>query len=286
MLIGSLCSGYGGLDIAVEHHFGAHTAWVADNDKDASAVLRARFPHASNLGDIREIEWDSSLAVDILVAGYPCQPFSSAGKQRGTEDRRHLWPHVIRAIRALRPKCVVLENVRGHLAPRMGFGTVLGDLAESGFDADWLVVRASDVGAPHLRARVFVLAALADGPAVRGVAPSDSHKERWQRMAGRWATGGVTVSAPLDPADPWGRYEQPMKRWADVVGRAAPRSLNAAGHLSAEFTEWLMGLPEGWVTEVLPHRKAIKVLGNGVVPQQAQLALRLMSTPETEGTPC
>ncbi len=103
----------------------------------------------------------------------PCQPFSTAGKRKGTKDERHLWPYVRDAIRALRPRLVVLENVRGHLT--LGFDVVLADLAALGMSARWGVVRASDAGAPHGRARLFIVAwwpADSDGPGLEGLRPA------------------------------------------------------------------------------------------------------------------
>jgi len=94
--------------------------------------------------------------VDLVSAGYPCQPFSVAGQRRGADDPRHLWPHVARIIREVGPRVVVLENVAGHVV--LGLPDVLGELAEMGFDAEWGCYRASEVGAPHQRERVFVLA--------------------------------------------------------------------------------------------------------------------------------
>jgi len=155
MKIGSLCTGYGGLDMAVEAYFKADTIWCAEFDKYASQVVQARFD-VPNHGDIKSINWADLEPIDILTAGYPCQPFSHAGERKGFEDERHIWPHIKDAISILRPKYVVLENVRGHLT--LGFDSVLGDLAEIGYDARWAIVRASDIGAPHKRERLFVIA--------------------------------------------------------------------------------------------------------------------------------
>lgn len=154
--IGSLCSGYEGLGIAVQAVTGGSLAWVADNDADASALLAYRFPDVPNLGDVKAVDWASVGAVSILVGGFPCQPFSQAGRRRGAADKRHLWPHIAVAIGALRPSLVVLENVRGHLT--LGFDVVLADLAGLGYDAEWAVVTASSVGACHRRERLFIIA--------------------------------------------------------------------------------------------------------------------------------
>lgn len=154
--IGSMFSGYGGLDLAVAARYRAQVVWHVDNDKAACRVLAARWPGVPNLGDVTEVDWATVPPVDILTAGYPCQPFSQAGKRRGTDDPRHLWPHVADAVRHLRPRIVVLENVARHL--RDGFSIVLADLAALGFDAEWGLVRASDAGAPHRRERLWVVA--------------------------------------------------------------------------------------------------------------------------------
>jgi DNA (cytosine-5)-methyltransferase 1 len=186
--IGSLCSGYGGLDLAVEAVFDARTAWFCEYDRDPSAILAHHWPDVPNHGDVKETDWSQVEPVDILTAGYPCQPFSHAGKRKGHDDPRHLWPDVARAIGALRPRLVVLENVRGHVS--LGLDAVIGDLSALGYDARWGVVRAADAGAPHGRARIFIVAE-----------PADSDGIRWARIGGsrHGRTGSADVH--LAPAD-------------------------------------------------------------------------------------
>jgi DNA (cytosine-5)-methyltransferase 1 len=255
--IGSLCSGYGGLDIAVAVHHGATVAWHAEVDRHANAVLAHHWPDVPNLGDLTSTDWAAVEPVDILTAGYPCQPFSTAGHRRGTDDPRHLWPHIAAAVRHLRPRRIVLENVAGHL--RLGFDSVLADLAALGFDARWGTVRAADAGAPHRRERLFVVA--------------DAHSQlldrtRPERQAG-WG----------EPAN--GDLRTVLDRWAAVVGRPAPTGTDGRSRLNPAFVEWMMGLPQGWVTDMpgIPHGAQLKLLGNGVVPQQAALALHLLDRP-------
>jgi len=154
--LGSLCSGYGGLDHAVASHYGADLAWVSEIDKDCSLLLAARFPNVPNLGDLTKVDWDQVEAVDILCAGFPCQPFSHAGKRLGGDDERAIFAYIADAIRVLRPGIVVLENVAGILT--LGGPGVLGEVAGLGYDCRWGVVRASDAGAPHRRARWFCVA--------------------------------------------------------------------------------------------------------------------------------
>lgn len=157
MKVGSLCSGYGGLDLAVEEVFGAETVWHAEIDAAASKVLEKRWPGIPNHQDLTLVDWETAEPVDTLCAGWPCQPWSLAGKKLGAEDERAIWPEIARAIRALRPRYVVLENVSavvvlGELA------RAAGDLAQAGYDTQWCCLSASEVGAPHKRERFFLLA--------------------------------------------------------------------------------------------------------------------------------
>lgn len=169
MRAAELCAGYGGLHLSMlAAGWPVELAWYAENDPDASTVMAAHHPGVLNLGDITAVNWATVEPVDILAAGYPCQDLSNAGKRAGIEGARSgIWRNVADAVRDLRPGLVVLENVSAHLA--RGFGRVVGDLAEIGYDATWTCLRASDVGAPHRRDRVFILAepAHADGQSVR-----------------------------------------------------------------------------------------------------------------------
>lgn len=179
--IGSLCSGYAGLDMAVESVTGATTAWFCEYDRDPSKILAHHWPDVPNHGDVWHTDWSQVEPVDILTAGYPCQPFSHAGKRKGADDPRHLWPGVARAIGALRPRLVVLENVRGHVS--LGLADVLGDLSGLGYDARWGVVRAADAGAPHERARLFIVATpdAGSGPLTRASECYDGVRESPER---------------------------------------------------------------------------------------------------------
>ena len=183
MKLGSMFSGYGGLDLAVHEAFDADTAWVAEFDAAPSRILAERFPGVPNLGDVTAVDWGAVEPVDIIAGGSPCQDVSAAGRRAGMTEgtRSNLWVAMREAIATIRPEWVVWENVLGALSAkassasdveqRPGFvgdrpdgptlralGRVLGDLATLGYDAEWRVVRASEVGAPHQRARVFVLA--------------------------------------------------------------------------------------------------------------------------------
>lgn len=233
---GSLFSGYGGLDLAVNAFYGSETAWHVEYEAAPSKILAHHWPEIPNHGDVTQIDWTAVEPVDILTGGYPCQPFSAAGRRQGTNDERHLWPYVRDAIRHLRPRYTVLENVAGHRS--LGFDRVLGDLAEDGLDAQWVSVRASDVGAPHHRERVFILATDPDRNAVRqqpvpepqrgceaitgrsseDAADSDGRqRDGNQRAQGRTALGrtAVTRGCPGVPANTEGkrlpRQQQPQR---------------------------------------------------------------------------
>lgn len=159
--VGSLCTGYAGLDLAVNAVLGAHLAWYAEVDRHACTVLAHRFPGVDNLGDIRTVDWTQVASVDIVTAGFPCQDISDAGKREGIRGASSsLWRSVTDAVRHLRPRLVFVENVAALL--RRGLDAVQADLAALGYDTSWICLRASDVGAAHRRDRLFLLAARRD----------------------------------------------------------------------------------------------------------------------------
>jgi DNA (cytosine-5)-methyltransferase 1 len=265
----SLCSGYGGLDIAVEDFYGAQTAYYCEIEPACLEVLAGRFPTALNVGSLEELK-TGTIEADIITAGYPCQPFSLAGKREGVFDDRHLWPTIRQVISNVRPTRVILENVSGHLTS--GGTAVIGDLARMGYGVKWGTVRASEAGAPHQRKRLFIVANSDGMGAGRDehrklfVKEDERETEREERQRVRFTSGhGNKVS--------WGHYDRAITRWEKVTRRTAPIPVEE-GKLSALFVEWMMGLTEGWVTDIVDHRgRALKMLGNGVVPQQAALAL-------------
>ena len=173
--IGSLFSGVGGLDLAVEEVFDAETIWQVEFDKNASTILSKRFG-VTNYRDVTAVNWHEVPSVDILAGGFPCQDVSAAGRKAGIAagTRSGLWSYFAEAIDVLRPQYVVIENVRGLLNAKairtahLGLeesgvalraaGAVLGDLADLGYDAKWTTLAAGAIGAPHRRERVFILA--------------------------------------------------------------------------------------------------------------------------------
>jgi DNA (cytosine-5)-methyltransferase 1 len=213
----SLCSGYEGLGMGVMAVLGGRLVAVADNDPGAAAILAHRYPEVPNLGDITETGWGAVGPVGVLCAGFPCQDVSCAGARRGLREgtRTGVWAHVARAISALRPPLVVLENVRGMLSagadsdvePCPGCmgetgdelalrasGAVLGDLADLGYGSVWAVVSAADAGAPHRRERVFILAWPAADTDGRRWGPEPGQPRR--RGSGRLRAEGRSPQPP------------------------------------------------------------------------------------------
>ena len=160
----SLCSGIGGLDLGVDLALGGRSRTVALVEREAFCVEHlatqmqaGRLDDAPIWSDVRSFDgraWRGS--VDLITGGYPCQPFSGAGKRLGFDDPRHIWPDVLRILRESEAPMGFFENVRGHVTK--GLREVLGDIASIGFDAEWCILKASDVGASHQRARLFIFA--------------------------------------------------------------------------------------------------------------------------------
>ena len=293
MRIGSMFAGYGGLDLGLMQVFPETTpAWHMEIEPGPTKVLSHHYPDVPNLGDVTKVDWQHAQPVDVITAGYPCQPFSTAGSRKGTHDPRHLWPHVHTAIRTIQPRFAVFENVLGHLT--LGLDTVLRDLAEIGWDAEWETIRASDVGAPHHRERLFILAFPADSRGVgfeaQRLACRPAQAFTWDHdlfdtLA--WINGAANIGHEIKMR--WGQAAPHILAWAMVTGHLPPliteeveapsvhpRFPNIKAQTSAEMIEWLMGLQPGWVTQVpgLRRTQMIKMLGNGVVPLQAATAIR------------
>lgn len=233
---GSLFSGVGGLDQAAAEVFDTELAWVSDNDPAASAVLAHRYPDAPNLGDITAVDWGQVEPVWMLTGGSPCQDVSSAGRRAGMypATRSGLWAHYAYAIKQLRPRYVVFENVRGlssacaenemgqcpgclgdgrpHRPFLRALGRVLGDLADLGYDAVWCGLPAAAVGAPHERFRIFILAhdAAGDAAGLRWDPAQPPHGGR----ESPWASGGPDCDAP----DPAGARRTPVLAGAALGG--------------------------------------------------------------------
>lgn len=163
MRVGSLCSGYGGLELAIEQAFpeaNVEIAWHSEIDLEACLTLERHRPGVKNYGDIRNTT--SATQVDCLAMGVPCETVSNAGLRMGDFDPRWLWPYAHETLKALRPKMLVFENVRGLISFQggrlwTGPNGILSDMRKAGYAVSWLTIGACTVGAPHHRHRVFAV---------------------------------------------------------------------------------------------------------------------------------
>ena len=255
LTMGSLFAGIGGFDLAARW-MGWRTAWVSEIDPFACQVLARHFPDAPNHGDITQIDFTTVEPVDVLVGGFPCQDISHAGAQAGIEgERSGLWFEYARAIRELRPRYVVVENVRA-LVDR-GLDRVLGSLADIGYDAEWGCFKAADVGAPHRRDRLWLLA-YPQRTGLEGYGRTAHDTAGRPQPARSVAAHGV--SRGTHPTA-WGAAQPSV----GVSAHGVPRGVAVAA--------WEQGLPR-----VIPHveqyRQQLTALGNAIVPQCALVVFR------------
>jgi DNA (cytosine-5)-methyltransferase 1 len=235
---GCLFAGAGALELAVGPVLDVDPVWFVENDPAASLVLAHHWPGVPNYGDITTVDWDSVEPIDLLTGGFPCTDVSAAGKRAGLRPgtRSGLWSHMAYAINKLRPKLVVIENVRGLLStdahcdlepcpwclgdnegrPMRALGAVLADLASIGYDARWCGIRASDVGAPHGRFRVFIIAwPTSENP------DGEPSEQRWSAAPGQtegwgaWTDVGGRGDAPITDPESVGLNGtgDPRERW-------------------------------------------------------------------------
>jgi len=301
LTVGSLFSGIGGIDLGLERA-GMTIRWHSEIEHYACRVLHKHWPHVPNLGDIRTIDWTDIEPVDIIAGGYPCQPFSLAGRRAGTDDPRHLWPYFRNAIRHLRPRFALLENVAAHLG--LGFGDVLSDLAALGYDTRWDCIPAAAVGAPHLRDRVFVIATRADRPEQRRPTADSDNRRALHTFRSRWnapwhggplmadtdsmaGQEGIAVTGRPETVGEPGT-EQGTERRGGVrrgtppmadTDSAGPQGRPQSSDSQRQNTNRHVRTLDGWapepavgrVADGIPHRMdRLRGLGNAVVPQVAE----------------
>lgn len=155
----SLFAGIGGFDLGLERA-GWQCVGQVEIDPFCRRVLAKHWPDVERFEDVRDVTGkivrERCGDIDAIIGGFPCQPTSDAGRRKGADDDRWLWPEYYRLVCELLPRVVVVENPTGLLI--RGFGSVLGDLAARGYDAEWSVFSAAHFGAPHIRERVFILA--------------------------------------------------------------------------------------------------------------------------------
>ena len=233
-----LFAGIGGIGLGLERA-GMTVVGQVEIDPYCQRVLARHGPEVPRHDDVRTTpQWWKSTerpAVDVVCGGFPCQPFSHAGFQRGIDDERWMWPEMAATIRAVEPRYVLVENVAALVRDRVAWGIILGTLADLGFDAEWSVLRASDFGAPHNRERVYLLAHAAG---VDGIS--------WDRL-----DAGGTGEAPFAVGG--------------LFGLAAHQRRRAA-------SEWLERQPGvARLANGIPDQtQRLHALGNAVVPQIAE----------------
>lgn len=312
MTVGSLFSGIGGIELGLERTGNFKTIWNCEIDPWASAVLKKHWPGAENFGDITKVDWAAAQRPDLICGGFPCQDISQAGRQAGLREgkRSGLWYEFAKAIRVLRPRYVLVENVPA--LAYLGLDVVLADLASAGYDAEWQIVSAASVGAPHLRERVFVVAYTsglgcggANKPESRIFGASERQLGAQPTLPGRGIednladSGGKSCGLEKHRDCRQGR-KPPIASKPEILrqedrafssertgadnqnvpnphdsGRQEQRlPISDGAELSAaERIRWWQSEPNvGRVAHGVPHRvDRLKCLGNAVVPQVAQV---------------
>jgi DNA (cytosine-5)-methyltransferase 1 len=262
MTVGSLFSGIGGLDLGFEWA-GFETKWFCEIESYPQQVLARHWPGVPIIPDVRDVTKESVCPVDCIIGGFPCQDISYAGKgagidydlSDGTGTRSGLWWEYWRIIRDLRPRYVVAENVAA--LTNRGLDIVLGSLAEIGYDAEWQIVSAASVGAPHIRERIFIVA-------YASCVGLDGTSARNGEAKGRRGNQGVRrENRVVDKVGPTCRGASKASFWP-----ASEWNVELATDACiAELGRTAYGLPAGM--DVYGAR--MKGLGNAVVPQVAYL---------------
>ena len=264
----SLFSGIGGLDLAFEWA-GGQVAAMCEIDKYCQKVLRKHWPDVPLFGDIKELKADSVGTVDIIYGGFPCQPFSVAGKQKGQNDDRYLWPEFSRLVEELRPRWVVGENVPGIL--RLAADDVCADLERQGYEVGIWDFEAAAVGARHRRERIFFVAhagrSLQQGDVKRGYIQEE--------------TGKGNALAPERPSKILAAYtdcERCEEQQQSVKTEEAYKAVgcDSGRQPKSGMDRGFNGFPDVLDGSISPTTNGIsnrtnrlKALGNAVVPQQA-----------------
>lgn len=288
MRIGSLFSGIGGLERGLEIAGAGEVVWQCERDEWCRGILERHWPGVQRFDDVRSVPADA--ACDILCGGFPCQDVSIAGARVGiTGEQSGLWYEFARLVRVLRPRVVFVENVPGLLD---WFGHVLGPLAALGYDAEWAVFSAAEVGAPHRRERLFVLAhAQGERPAATRDEPERTAAEV-ALPAGAGRRGSSAPDADREDELPRARVDgrhqarEPRARRAAAPDAHGERELQPEGPFPKVRRRPGDG---GWWTSVpavcgghdgpacMDRTKRFRALGNAVVPQQAALAWKVLS---------
>ena len=282
LTFGSLFAGIGGFDLGFERA-GMRCLWQVELDDFCQRVLAKHWPNVERFGDVRECGRHNLAAVDVICGGFPCQPFSGAGKQKGEQDNRNLWPEMRRVIAELRPRWVVAENVPG--IRRLYLDTVLSDLESLDYTAGTIDLPAVAFGAPHIRHRFFIVAHTKSGgqPQQQG---GDNRQQR-QRDAQKRSSiraGGGGGEGDLAPRGDVDRRITPQvsaamahterTRLAEWQARGWQRGIQSVERPSMESRGqgvWTVEPDVGRVADGVPSRvDRLRALGNAIVPEEAE----------------
>lgn len=294
-----LFSGIGGFSLGLERTGGFETVAFCEIEDFPRKVLRKHWPNVPIVKDVRTLHAaDLPVPVDVICGGYPCQPFSLAGKRAGAADDRHLWPEMFRLVQEIRPHWVIAENVAGHV--NMGLDQVLSDLEGEGYETTAFIIPACAVNAPHRRDRVWIMAhsesartggrcgqannkrripceeregGLADG---NFPLPDPDHRERQQELRIEKPDEQIIACAQLHccaVADAFKQRRNRRMQWAGWWEREPLEAVQDARERGGE--ENGVPIPEpllGRVAYGVPHRvDRLKTLGNAVVPQVVEM---------------
>src|SRR5574337_313646 len=301
LTFGSLFSGIGGFDLGFERA-GMKCLWQVEIDDYCRRVLSKHWPSVQKYGDITKVDWSSVEKVDVIAGGFPCQPHSVAGKRKASADERDLWGECVRCLSDLRPSYALFENVAGLLTSERGrfFNRVISDLAACGYDAEWQIVSAAEVGAPHIRERVFVVAwNVADTESGRrgfwnasyiwqehmeGHSPSNggsllahADSERQQEQCGPVAvqqkqSGAECSSGDVSDTSSIGEAQRRHAGFSETSIFGERWGNNRSGTPLDVSREWWSTEPAvGRVAHGVPNRvDRLRALGNAIVPQVAE----------------
>jgi DNA (cytosine-5)-methyltransferase 1 len=271
---GSLFSGIGGFELAAEW-MGWYNTFHCEFNEFGSKVLSHYWPESKHYGDITKSDFSEFRdRIDILTGGFPCQPYSTAGKRKGKDDARHLWPEMLRVIREVRPRYIVGENVYGLVTWNGGlvFDEVCTDLEAEGYAVWPIVIPAAAVNAPHRRDRVWFVAYsdLSRCEGEREQSESDRENRVINNGRKRIATDSDSTRIPRRPIDT--RTSEKIRQ-----GREDIKAIGNIGHIG----EWQNfptqspvcsgddGLPSelDGITFSKWRNESIKAYGNAIVPQ-------------------
>lgn len=281
----SLFSGIGGFDLAAEW-MGWSNVFNCEWEEFPRQVLRHHFPNAKQYGDIRELDaTEHHGRVDVLTGGFPCQPYSVAGKRLGKEDERHLWPEMLRVIRECSPTWVVGENVRGLVNWNDGlvFQEVCLDLEAQGYEVQPLILPAAGVAScPHRRDRVWFVA-YSDYNRKSGRPKGDEAKSQRKGIQERDGVQQLTESSGIRQLPPDTRSLRPPSSVADrkLEGRQRPAERRERNVWDSFPTQPALcggndGLPKELDNISFPkwRKESIKAYGNAIVPSVAYQIFR------------